>query len=227
MKRTPIIAISALLLAGCTADMGINSRGHNFYQRYLTVTDYKALAITPSSYRDGFSMAFGHDRFSVRSAIKDAMERCEERAKPRGLGKCRLHSIGDINVTAMDDAALEEAIARYQSEGKPAAYSLSRQPSPPKQSISADLRKRIDSYISNNKRQFETDLDNYAWVNFNSNEPRRPGRAQLISYSIYSGSDSRMVLRLVYTHGALRLDTQRRTFELEWADDRLAFVGHL
>lgn len=119
MKRMTILLISAALFTGCAAELGINSRGYSFYKQYLEVQDYKALAVTPSSYRDAGRMAYGHDRFSVRAAIKQAMERCEHKPPGSSLGKCRLHSIGDINVSAMDEAALNEAIARYQSEGKP------------------------------------------------------------------------------------------------------------
>jgi len=120
MKRTLIFMTSAIVLFGCSDGMNLNSRGWHFYERYKEAPDYKALAVTPSTFRDALAMGIGHDRISVRTAIQEAMERCKSaRARINVSSRCRLHSIGDTNVSAMDEKSLDDAIAQYQAQGNP------------------------------------------------------------------------------------------------------------
>lgn len=115
MKRTLILVTSAVVLAGCAGSTGINSRGWHFLTRYQEIPDYRALAVTPSSRSDAYSMGIGQDRDSVQAAIDEAMQICEKgRMQVRASLKCRLQMVGDVDVSAMDDAAMTAVIAQYE-----------------------------------------------------------------------------------------------------------------
>ena len=108
-------ALSLTALVGCES-IGMSDRLTEHYDEYLTLPHYRAFSATPGGPDDSASVGYSHSSLSVDHAIEGSLEACE-REGPSSfvLDRCRLHSIGDINVSAMTKGQIDRAIRDYRS----------------------------------------------------------------------------------------------------------------
>ena len=106
-------------LIGCSADRGLSTGQHHFFQKYKTKPHYRALSFTGSLPRAGSMSGASFSASSVEKAIEGALQRCEKGKKENvwetPIGDCELFAIGDIVVHGMSDDELESAMALYRT----------------------------------------------------------------------------------------------------------------
>ena len=113
MRVLSVLSLTAL--AGCeTTGMSITLTEN--YDKYLTLPHYRAFSATPGGPGDPASVGWAYNNRSVDRAIERSLEACEkEGASSFVLDRCRLHSIGDINVSKMTKEQIDRAIRVYKS----------------------------------------------------------------------------------------------------------------
>ncbi len=112
---TLVMIVMLTALVGCeTTGMSIMLTEN--YDKYLTLPHYRAFSATPGGPDDSASVAWTHSSPSVDRAIEMSLERCEKEGESAFvLDRCRLHSIGDINVSKMTKEQIDRAISVYKS----------------------------------------------------------------------------------------------------------------
>ncbi len=116
MKRLFLSTLLLSSLVGCEST-NLDTRWYRTYQDYLTKAHYRAFAVTAGTTTKRAS-AYGRswDHGTMEVAIERAIEGCEKGEKKYdNIGKCRLHSIGDIKVFGMSEEQLDKAIEYYGS----------------------------------------------------------------------------------------------------------------
>lgn len=113
IRQLFLATVSLSVLAGCEST-GLDRRMYFHYQTYLTKPHYRALAATPSTSRDAASIGSSWSSSTVEDAIERALRGCRKGEKKYiSITKCRLHSIGDINVAKLKKDEVDKAIALY------------------------------------------------------------------------------------------------------------------
>ncbi len=112
-KAAPgLLATAAIaLLTGCGGGRAIPSEFWPRFQEYQTKGHYRAFVSTATAPSAGraFTMSWGHA--SADEAIDSAMEGC--RGYEEVSDYCRVHYLGDIDVSPLSDEEFERAKAVY------------------------------------------------------------------------------------------------------------------
>ena len=111
--------VSALILVGLLGceSTGVRPMISYDYQKYLLKSHYRAFVVTsfPSA-RHGFAAGWSSGNRTAEVAIEKALENCQKGRQEFDVDlKCRLYSVGDINVAGVSEEQLDKAIEFYKS----------------------------------------------------------------------------------------------------------------
>ena len=114
---TGLSALSLLLLAGCEGT-GAPAPSYYHYKEYLTKPHYRAYVTTGVG---SGSVSWSSSRYSsAEQAVEVGLKSCSDFRSESvewqtGTAECYLHSIGNINVSAMNEEQLKKAIDLYNN----------------------------------------------------------------------------------------------------------------
>lgn len=109
------------------------------------------------------------------------------------------------------------------ADGKPTETAAAPMPvMPPPPMVTRD---RVFTYLTDNRRRFDTDLLYYIKDNA-CDQPCRHDMMRVYAYEVLEAGETRVVLRLDYTYQYYGQRAASGVFLLDWQGDRLVFVGH-
>ncbi len=134
MRKLVLLVAASVALAGCAAGSGVASltpTEYPYYQNYLKQTHYKAFVRGKVTEGQGFFIYPIHQARDLEVAISHAMEYCKSQGTIAHAG-CQLHSLGNVDVSRLNEEELARAIAVYKrkrdftSADLPAAFERNR-----------------------------------------------------------------------------------------------------
>ncbi len=147
MRVLSVLSLTAL--AGCETT-GMEPLLADNYEKYLNLSHYRAFSSTPGSPGGADVVGWHSGQYTVEDAIKKSLEWCERGAAQHGATQfCRLHSVGDINVSQMTKEQRDRAIRVYKSnvlatnkdvQGEVKEQTRTAEPATPVTSIKGILR---------------------------------------------------------------------------------------
>ncbi len=111
MRVLSVLSLTAL--AGCETT-GMEPLLADSYEKYLKLPHFRAFSATTGSPGGAYAAGWRSGQYTVEDAIKKSLENCEKYAVTT-TQFCRLHSVGDINVSQMTKEQRDRAIRVYKS----------------------------------------------------------------------------------------------------------------
>ena len=135
MRKPVLLVAASVALAGCAAGSGgydLTPTEYPYYQIYLKQAHYKAFVRAKVTEGQGIFLYPIHQARDLEAAISHAMENCNSRRGAIAHAGCQLHSLGNVDVSGLNEQELARAIAVYKrkrdftSADLPAAFERNR-----------------------------------------------------------------------------------------------------
>lgn len=136
MRKLLLVVAASVALAGCAAGSGgsgLTPAEYPYYQIYLKQAHYKAFVRAKVTGGQGLFHYPIHQARDLEVAISHAMEYCNSRRGTTAHAGCQLHSLGNVDVSMLNEQELARAIAVYKrrrdlftSADLPAAFERNR-----------------------------------------------------------------------------------------------------
>ncbi len=117
MRKLFLLVAASVALAGCSAGSdgsGLSSAEYPYYQNYLKQAHYKAFVRAKVTEGQGLFHYPIHQARDLEAAISHAMEYCNSRQGAIAHAECQLHSLGNVDVSRLNEQDLARAIAVYK-----------------------------------------------------------------------------------------------------------------
>ncbi len=108
---------ASVALAGCAAGSGgsdLTPTEYPYYQIYLKQAHYKAFVRAKVTEDQGLFHYPIYQARDLEAAISHAMEYCTSRLGAIAHAGCQLHSLGNVDVSRLNEQELARAIAIYK-----------------------------------------------------------------------------------------------------------------
>ena len=135
MRKLFLLVAASVTLAGCAAGSGVarlTPAEYPYYQNYLKQPHYKAFVRAKVTEGQGLFHYPIYQARDLEAAISHALEYCNSRQEAIGHAGCQLHSLGNVDVSRLNEEELARAIAVYKrkrdftSADLPAAFERNR-----------------------------------------------------------------------------------------------------
>ena len=135
MRKLAWLVAASVAFAGCAAGPGVASltpTEYPYYQNYLKQAHYKALVRANVTEDQGLFLYPIYQARDLEAAISHAMEYCKSRQQEFAHARCQVHSLGNVDVSRLNEQELAGAIAVYKrkqdftSADLPAAFERNR-----------------------------------------------------------------------------------------------------
>ncbi len=134
MRNLALLVAASIALAACAGSdvSSLTPTEYPYYQIYLKQAHYKAFVRAKVTEDQGLFHYPIYQARDLEAAISHAMEYCTSRLGAIAHAGCQLHSLGNVDVSRLNEEELARAIAVYKrkrdftSADLPAAFERNR-----------------------------------------------------------------------------------------------------
>ncbi len=118
MRNLALLVAASIALAACAGSdvSSLTPTEYPYYQDYLKRTHYKVFVRAKVTEGQGLFLYPIHQARDPEIAISRAMEYCESRQGTIAHGACQLHSLGNVDVSRLNEEELARVIVVYREK---------------------------------------------------------------------------------------------------------------